>query len=118
VEVHADRGSVAYPDGRRGGDSILIESVTVATTETPDALPDRIYLDDLSQMLDPKRAVHTIRQWVSQELLPPELMPGREGGRQALYWRPDQVAGLNAFARERESRRGWAAQHRASEENS
>lgn len=75
----------------------------------------RIYIDQLSQRLRPPRAVHTIRQWVNDELLPENLRPGREGGRQVLFWTEDQMPGLQAFVRERENRRGWAGLHKNSE---
>jgi hypothetical protein len=72
----------------------------------------RIYIGELEQEL--QRAAHTIRQWVAQGALPAELRPSREGGRQRMYWTVDQLPGLREFAREREQRRGWQAQHQGS----
>lgn len=52
------------------------------------------------------RAPHTIRQWLKREDFPAELQPAREGGREKLVWKPDQIEPLRAYADERASRRG------------
>jgi hypothetical protein len=70
----------------------------------------RIYIEDLSERLNRSglpRAVHTIRRWIADDVLPVELRPDREGGRNRLFWRQDQLEGVCDFAREREKRRGW-----------
>lgn len=84
----------------------------MATTEPSAPDSSRIYIAELAAMLEPRRAVHTIRQWVAQGLLPDHLQPGREGGRDQLFWTADQVEGIQAFARERDARRGWGHIHR------
>lgn len=66
---------------------------------------DHIYIEGMADELG--RAVHTIRQWIREGALPRELRPHREGGRRKIYWLPDQVEGLRAFAEERSARRGW-----------
>jgi hypothetical protein len=53
------------------------------------------------------KAEHTIRQWLREGVVPAHLLPRKEGGRQKLLWREDQVAGMEEIARERSSRRGW-----------
>lgn len=75
---------------------------------------DRVYIEDLARRLDPERAVHTIRRWINDELLPSGLYPSREGGRGRIYWLEHQVVGLQDFARAREARRGWGHLHQSS----
>lgn len=81
----------------------------MATTQSTS---DRVYIEALARRLDPARAVHTIRRWVNEGLLPAHLMPEREGGRERLYWSEGQVDGIQEFARAREARRGWSHLHR------
>lgn len=81
-------------------------------------MSDQIDLNHLADLLG--RAAHTVRQWVkdAEKLkdltgsvpeghLSEELWPKREGGRNKMFWTADQIAGLEAFAQEREDRRGW-----------
>lgn len=87
------------------------------STTTDDAhADDRIYIEDLARRLEPKRAVHTIRRWVKDELMPSHLRPQREGGRDRMYWVEDQIDGIQIFARAREERRGWRHLHRTQSE--
>lgn len=60
------------------------------------------------------KAEHTIRGWVRDGLLPDELKPQREGGRNMLVWDESQMAGLEAFSAARDENRGWGSRHRAS----
>lgn len=65
---------------------------------------DRIYIGALAESLG--RAPHTIRQWLRRKDFPKGLRPAREGGREKIYWTPDQVAGLKEYAAERLQQRG------------
>lgn len=64
-----------------------------------------ISIAQMAQILD--RSDVTIREWIRRKVLPEDLRPSREGGRQKLVWSPEQVEGMRAFAEERGSRRGW-----------
>jgi 3'-phosphoadenosine 5'-phosphosulfate (PAPS) 3'-phosphatase len=79
---------------------------------------DRIYLPELTEILG--RNQRTIRNWIrdserfigtddSKQFLPYHLWPNREGGRQRLYWTPDQIDGLKEFANLKNKLRGWPA---------
>lgn len=67
----------------------------------------KIYIEEMASLLDPPRAVHTLRQWLRERALPKDLQPQREGGRQKIFWTRPQVDGLKAWAIKRASRRGW-----------
>ncbi len=56
----------------------------------------RIYIEELGRLIE--RSVQTIYMWVRKGELPPELQPEREGGRQKLYWHPEQVDPLKEWA--------------------
>lgn len=74
---------------------------------------DRIYIDEMAKLLD--RVPHTLRQWIREAengtiddgVLPNDLLPHREGGRQRIYWEQNQLQGLRDYAEERAQRRGW-----------
>lgn len=76
----------------------------------------KIYIAEMASELT--RAEHTIRQWLREKArapedpnaLPDELVPHREGGRARIYWTIEQLAGMRAFAAERDGRRGWQGQ--------
>ena len=76
----------------------------------------KIYLPEMAAELS--RAEHTLRSWLRDkerapqdpDQLPDDLVPHREGGRQRIYWTPDQLHGMREYAAERERRRGWQPQ--------
>lgn len=77
---------------------------------------DKVYIEAMAAEL--VRSVHTLRQWLREKErepanpanLPDELVPSREGGRAKIFWTHGQLAGMRAFAEERERRRGWQGQ--------
>lgn len=94
----------------------LVEDVP---TQTGD---QRIFIASMARILD--RYEHTVRRWFKESeaiydivgevpdgrgFLPHELWPNREPeGRRRLFWRPEQVEGMQEFAHVKELRKGWA----------
>lgn len=76
----------------------------------------KIYIAEMA--LELARSEHTIRQWLREKkrapdditCLPDDLIPHREGGRDRIFWLPEQLSGMRTFADERERRRGWQGQ--------
>lgn len=68
------------------------------------SIDGHIYIADMADRLD--RAQHTIRQWLGRQDFPSELQPQREGGRNKIFWTEDQLAGMQAYADDREANRG------------
>lgn len=85
---------------------------------------DQIFMAELQDLLG--RNERTIRCWVRDAArmarvagegvdlpdgyLPSGLRPQQEeNGRKRIFWSPDQIDGLRAFAEEKDRRKGWQA---------
>jgi hypothetical protein len=49
---------------------MCLYSDRIALVATTQSTSDRVYIEDLARRLDPTRAVHTIRRWINEGLLP------------------------------------------------